>query len=746
MIDNWFKEDIEYIYKSHNIAVIIDQSREGQFLIDLIKENYTFYLIKDELDDLKAKYEIEKNKKQSKKFLIYTHLPKDKLRFLREYCETNGSLEIKYFENYIKEKVHDHLKLNLNIPKEELISAAKVSLGNDQTYWMDLSHKGTGEIFNLEKELLSFIDDPHEYVQKYDVKVQEVFYKKVNELIGQNYIPKPVETLAKEVVFTLFDGLLEGNPNKTLFEVYKKWLDSKSCQQSLENYLSQYTLKQKSDIYSIHPDHPFLDMDKLWLENLGENLSDKSYQAKALSKIRQRIKSKATRHLQINFWTEVVELITFDRNQIAMLESLEDCIKFYKDKFWKLDHAIRVLYASFLESRKIITPFQQHYKESIDLFFHKWFAFVENYKSTQTGKLKTIIENTSNKLAIVVGDGLSYEFTQDIIQKVNNKYKLNRKFDIMLAGLPSETEHNMSQLYVNTGDVFSTKRERENYLSGQFPDKNMGFVDLESVTELTDKDSVLICSCKDPDKLGETYQQKALKYFDSIASLYAQKIEQLLQNGYSEVHLVTDHGFVLTGLLEESDKIEFSSYGDVQKSERYILSNSQQSIDKNLYIEREINTKGYKYAYFSKRLGPFKTPGVYGYSHGGLTPQETIIPHLKWENTPSSTSSKLNVAIDNKRDLQDVTGDLFGLKIKAESETLDAFSAFRKIILLFFHNGEKYNESDIISIKRGEEISKEFQFSGKSEIEIRVLDASTKEKLDSVTVKQSTARDLGGLF
>ena len=45
------------------------------------------------------------------------------------------------------------------------------------------------------------------------------------------------------------------------------------------------------------------------------------------------------------------------------------------------------------------------------------------------------------------------------------------------------------------------------------------------------------------------------KYFDSIADLYADKIEQLLKNGYRDVFLVTDHGFVLQRFRESMIKL-----------------------------------------------------------------------------------------------------------------------------------------------------------------------------------------------
>ena len=42
----------------------------------------------------------------------------------------------------------------------------------------------------------------------------------------------------------------------------------------------------------------------------------------------------------------------------------------------------------------------------------------------------------------------------------------------------------------------------------------------------------------------------------SYEAVLIDKISLLLNVGYQEVYLITDHAFVLTGLLEEADKID----------------------------------------------------------------------------------------------------------------------------------------------------------------------------------------------
>jgi len=80
-------------------------------------------------------------------------------------------------------------------------------------------------------------------------------------------------------------------------------------------------------------------------------------------------------------------------------------------------------------------------------------------------------------------------------------------------------------------------------------------------------------------------QQKALKYIsETTTNFIAEKISQLLNSGYSKVYLITDHGFVLTGILSEADKISVSIEGVHEKAERYIRTVERQHSLTNSYI------------------------------------------------------------------------------------------------------------------------------------------------------------------
>lgn len=744
MIDIWFKKDLQNIFEVHPVAVFIDESGDAEFLLRTVENEFTVYEAHSEIEELHVKYQIEREQPSSKKYLIYTRTAKDNLKFVREYCETNGCLGIRYLHNYIKDKVHQTLNLNINLPNEELIAAAKISIGKDKGYWFDVCHKGAREIFDLKKELLPFIHDPVKYSkEKYDVQLMETFYHRVNELLGQKYISKPPQTLAGEIVKKMLDGLAIGKCHSTLYTIYSNWLDSVSYRESFFGYLDSYTMPPDMDIWSVNPNHPFRTIDEQWLKVIGENIGNKESLPNYLAKMSKRNQSKQAHAMGITFWADVKVLLEFDPKDIAYLSSFAECVEFYTKHFYKMDTAIRNLYSEFLNKKDLLEPFQELYKQVGSVFLDKWFQYFDSYQENQTGILQRIIDENSVKTAVIVGDGVAYEIACKVAEKVGKGFNLNK--DTIIADIPSETENNMSRIYMDNGVTEKVQKNREKYLLEQKSDISIDVIKLDEVNEDARPAQFLICTYKDIDDMGEKLQQKALKYFPETIDFFAEKITQLLNSGYSKVYLITDHGFVLTGLLTDSDKISVSLDGLSEKAERYIRTADKQASLATSLIQAEKSYNEFNYLYFSKGINPFKTPGVYGFSHGGVSPQEIITPCFCWEHTGSSTKS-LMAMIDNKEDLKSVVGELFQLKIKSDKSSGDLFSMERKVYLVFFSNKVQVNKSDVFAIQSDQIVNKEYTFDGNAEIEVMLLDAHSKEQLDKAIIKQNNDRDLGGLL
>lgn len=745
MIDTWIKNDLERIYENHPVAVLIDQAGELAFLHAFLRKTYTVFTADSELEELHVKFLIERDPQPTRKALILTRTPKEDLKYAREYGETNGCLEINHLENYIKARVHQALNLNINLPKAELIAAAQVSVGKDLTYWMDLCHKGATEIFDLEKELLPFLHDPQKYEQeKYDPQLRAVFYRKVQELLGQTVITKPAQTLASEVVKAMLDGLARGACLPLLEAVYRNWLDSISYRDSLSGYFPGYKLPEDIDIWKVSPSHPFRQLDIEWLKAIGADIGNKTALPNHLARISRRMQNEQAQALGITFWADVKTLLAFDPADIAYLSSFAECVDFYTHHFYALDTAIRNLYTEFLYQPDLLEPFQEHYRQLAGILLDKWFQYFKDYRQDQTGLLQRIIDaNPNQKIAVIVGDGIAYEIASLVAEKVNHAYPLTKS--VVLADLPSETENNMSRVYMDNGVTESVHANREKYLLEHNSKTTIEFVNLDDVSDEASPAQVLICTSKDIDDLGGKLKQKALKYFPEAINLYAARIEQLLNSGFSRVYLITDHGFVLTGLLSEADKITVHTIGETKKAERYLRTAESQPSKGNQWVELQKNYDSYQYLYVSRTLNPFKTPGVYGYAHGGASPQEIITPCFFWERT-ETTSNTLVVSIQNKAELKGVTGEVFPIILQAGKGAGDLFSFERKVQMVFFSGQTVVNKSDIITIQSEQSIKKEYTFDGKEELVVLLLDAVTKEQLDRAEIKQNKDRDLGGLF
>ncbi len=742
MIDKWFKNDIDKILSKNNVVVFIDESKEATFLLDAVCNQYNIIRTGNDLEELYAKYQIEKCR-NGEKNIVYTQVSKDKLTFIREYCETNGNVEIKYLQNYVKEKIFNNLKINLNLDKDELISAARISVGKTAEYWQDISNKGSNKMFDMEKELIPFLNNPIVYAKDLEAKkVKEIFFRKIYLLINQEYFDKPAETVAGEVAEYIFNAIVSNQLESPFKEIYFSWVDSTTYRPSFEKYLKKFRLPKNIQFQKVHASHPFVEIDKQQLTEIGKHLQNKTKVKEYLPFINQRASDRIATLQKISFWNDVKTLLEFDETEINNINSLNKAIEFYTTEFYKIDGAVRNLYDYFLNTPEILAPYQEYYNSKEIVFLDKWFRYFNQYKENQTGTLKRIMLENENKTAIVVGDGISYEISQNICNKLS-AYSISNQY--ILSGLPSETEHNMSLLYTN-GEIIKIHSQRNDYLMNELPNKNIGFIQLDDISEATDQFQYLICTYKDIDTLSEKLQQKALKYFAKIEDLCVKKIEQLLKNGYRKVYLVSDHGFVLSGLLSEANKIEVNIKGQHNKSERYIRTIEKQTISETDFIEIEQKYENYNYLYFSKTINPFKTVGAYGYSHGGISPQELITPFLCIENK-NTGNQKLNIVFSNKADLENVTGDLFVLKLKSEKlPYIDLFKTERKVYFLFFANGKQLTKTEIFTIQHNTEISKEFSFEGYSELDIKLLDAQTHEQIDNAKAKRVNDRDLGGLL
>ncbi|NEW84346.1 MAG: PglZ domain-containing protein [Mariniphaga sp.] len=737
MIDTWFIHDIKKEFNEKQILVFIDPSGEAEFLLDVLPKEYIVLRANGELEELELRYKINKEN-LLQKLIIYTNTPKENLKFIREYCETNGCLEIRQIEQYIKATIHANLGLNLQFSKDELLTAAKISIGRDRSYWMELVHKGASVIFDLDQMLIPFLNNPKEFMAAMGQEVSAMFAQKVSDFIWVDFVRQAPQTLANQVAETMFRQLLQNNISPELKKIYLQWADSSGYAASFNTYVENFKAKAP-DLWSVSVDHPFVSIDEQMLDEVITHSGDKDWLKDKLSWITQRSKNKIAKRQNIHFWSDLIQVLGFDSSGINSLDNLESVAAYYANSFYKLDRAIRKLYTRFLNHPLKMRPIQEIYEENNRLLLNQWFKHFNKYKTNQAGLLLKLMNEATENTAFIVGDAITYEIAASVSEKLNKDFNTSK--ELLFTGYPSVTEFNMSLMYQNDGKIEPIHKKREEQLQSQ-AESSIQFVALEDLSYSSSEAKFLVCSYKDMDSLGEKLQQKALKFIDEVEDTLAQKIKQIQQLGYQTIYLVSDHGFVLTGLLSESDKIEVSFTGNIQKSERFILSENQQK-DTGSLIEIKQDYNNFRYIYFAQSGRPFKTPGVYGFSHGGITPQELIAPLFCFKSKDTSIE-KLAAIITNKSELANVPGNSFLVNILAQKSSSLLDSA-RKCQLLLFADKKQITKSDLFNIQSGQQIQKEYDFDEHTSIDVILIDAETKEQMDKATAIKKQLRNLGGL-
>jgi PglZ domain. len=736
MIAKWFNEDIENILLHHNRVVVTDSAGEGAFLMKCLPEEYIVLKANDKLSEIEAKYKAEKEYPHEK-VVFYTSIKREKLSFLLEYAETCGIVELNNMEFYLKDKLYSKLNKNVTLSRNELILAAKCSNDKDEKWWLNVIG-GSITPLSIKENILKFLQNPNRVKDEMDAEIWDIFSIEIYKLIGKPATQQSTETFANEIVSVLLNGLLNNNINDTLLDIYYQWTDSVENKSSLQDYINSFNLPKVVNCWNCHPDHCFKEIDELCFRSIGECLSNGTFYTELAQFISRRMSSKKAISFKPEWWNGLLDLLNYQPKEINKLSSLKGLADYYTKNFSKLDTALRICYVYFLNDPEIIAPWQRYYEQLNSVLLDKWYSMVDEYADTQQGYLKNIFEDATKRTAVIVCDGLRLEIANRVIAKLPKSLKIDKNTGF--AALPSVTENCMSAIYIGDGTVEMDKSVREAGLSSLC--KGISFISLENLNGgvIADK---LVLSYGEIDYVSEKEQQAALKAFATYETYLGDRIAYLFKLGYEEVYLTTDHGFVLTGHLMEADKIQIPTGYSIKKNERFLLSNDELSLYNT--ICRKGNYMGWEYQYYAKSDKPFVTTGAYGYAHGGFTPQEVIIPQFKIYQSGTEIEG-LKVTIINKKELKEVAGAMFSVKLKGTGKEGDTFESERKIVLQLFTNGKLIQSSQIITLRVKQTMSLEFPFGDKDAFTIVIVDALSTKQLDSCEIKKGNFRDLGGLL
>ncbi len=733
MIGIWFKEDIERILAEHRYIVVTDANGEGEFLLKYLSEDIKQLPISNEYSEIEAKY-LAESKYVDSPVLFYVRKKAVQLTFLQEYVQTGGLLVLDDMEAYIKQKLFEVTGKNTHLTKDQLLLAAKLSEGKNNNWWQSVAD-GITEPLRLEDWLLDFLHAPAATRLKMDETVWKVFRSEVYRLIDKPQTEQPAEALAQEGVNVILQSLADNSINGLLLEVYYQWADSTEKIDTLRKYADNYALLADINPLKAHPNHPFAALDRQLMLMLSNAMKMHQNTTELTKFLKQRAQDRKAKAFKPQWLQSVWLLCTFKVEGLGPISTYQDIATYYRQHFAALDTAMRRIYTDWLNDPATLRPLQEHYTILNNELLTCWFEIKDNYISTQ----KDIVTNAlsgDKRTAVIVCDGLRLEIAEAVVKDITDKnVKIDRK--TALSVLPSVTENGMSALY-GCSEPTMNAQTRFNTLKSIYDDVVIMPLNMLNDGIIAQR---LVLNYGDIDEVGEKKQMGALKDITNYEPELREKIAHLFRLGYNKIVLTTDHGFVLTGILDEADK-ELRPEGNVQKiEERYVLT--EEPLNAANLIEKAGRYFNSNYQYYAKTDKPFKTTGRYGYSHGGFTPQECIIP--AYELNIETNNMALGVMISNKKELQSVTGNYFTVKLLAEGCESDLFRNERKVKLLLYAGNKMVSGNQIYSMKPSETIHAEFEMTLGID-KVVLVDKETSVQIDSCSIIRSASRDLDDLL
>jgi len=736
MVDKWFVNDIEAALEVQGRAVVTDAQEEGKFLLDFLPSDVVLQDVAcTDLDEIKAKYEAE-TKHADEKVVFYTHRPKADLTFLLEYAETADCIVLDDMEAYIRKHLFEATGINTQLPKADLMVAAKLSKGKDLNWWKSVA-MGLVKPMDTNQLLLDLLASPAQTAQDMDTDVWRLFSEEVFAMMGKPYTEQPASVLAQTVMDAIFDGLARNEISESLLSIYNRCASSHAMDKVMADYIARYADQLKGiNPLNAYPDHPFTALDNRLFMQLSKAVENGEFLGEYIQFIDARTKSKHATSYKAEWLEDVKTLVEFKNGDLYKITSLQDFAVYYRDTFAKLDTAVRHLYAAWLHDEKVLRPFQFLYEQAEKELLDKWFSLTKNYEPSQQGLLKEKLSQ-EGRVAVLVCDGLRLEIAETIYQHSNSKVGN----DFAFAMLPSVTENGMSALFGCDGVELSAQN-RYAHLKSELP--GVEVMDADKLnSSVTAQHLVLMYG--DIDQVGEKKQLAGLKDINNYEKEIADKIETLLGMGYNKVYVTADHGFVITGILDEADKIPVPKGEMMKLEERFCLAHEVLTPANSVpLVARQDNFLGSEYQCYAQSDKPFRTKGEYGYAHGGFTPQECLVP--VYEFGKDASEEVLHVEIANKKDLQAVGGQYFKLKLQAEQAADNVFKQERRMEIQLF-DGDKLQSKQVVTIKQGQLLdNNEFEMAASGKMKVVLVDAATKQQIDFCEVKSSSSRDLDDLF
>lgn len=724
MFNHWLISDIEEAAHKSDRVVISDPKHFVTFMVKELKD-YAIITLNAPDEEMNARLQAMTAHHDSK-VIFLCFFPSKDIRQLMEFSGVGGFIDLDNPDQYVRTKLYKEGLGNVTLPEPKLLLAAKLSIGKDFTWWKGIVNE-TIKPLNINEHLSMLIENPRQYEIMHDEDVYSVLREELFSIMRKPATPVDAPTLLRELSHTIFAGLSDNSINSDLLDIYDWWSKDTELIPMLRSQINAWKVSINVSPITAHVDHPFAEIDRKLIITVGERLRNNATLVDVSEAIRRRIGSRRASEFKAKWLPDLLTLLEFDSSGLFRYDTLAKFTEYYRTKFAILDSAIRHLYVAWLAEQNLLRPLQELYESHLKSLLGIWFNVGgDMYKPSQLGLVAEALRS-GNKVAVFVCDGLRLEIAESVANRLPTTMSVKRL--VRNAKLPSVTENGMSALF-GIDEVVNSTAARFDNLRGEMPGVEIiNYLDFGNGV-LANK---LVVMFGDIDEVGEHKELAGLRDINNYETELAEAVGRLHRLGYSNVYITADHGFVITGILDESSKVPPPAGVDVK--ERFLISDEY--IDQPNLVRREDCFPGGHYQYYAKTDCPFRTRGAYGYSHGGFTPQECLIPFYCF--TFSETSLPVNVTVSNRDALASVTGQFFTVRLKGNEAAIGL-----RVKVSLYSNG---NLISATIVKIGDSGDAEVEFETVDGLlSVIVQDTVTGVQLDNASIRKSASRDLDDLF
>ena len=444
--------------------------------------------------------------------------------------------------------------------------------------------------------------------------------------------------------------------------------------------------------------------------------------------------------------------------ELSRYTTAQSLIERYTQAWWQIDRAYRRFRA---ESDRGVTQVDaalkwtqriyQDFLEAVNTRFGK--ALVQEGRWPPGGMAlgtsdlwEGSVAGGQGRCAIIIVDALRYELGQELVERLHPGPQT--KLESALSPLPSVTPLGMAALLPGWPDFqvdysdgkwmitapgfegnVATKSQRLAWLERHLGSAAIFDLNQWLSTPLTDVAPAapwIVITSTEIDALGEGAATVAWQAFDALLGRLEQAVRRLLALGCAEIHVVSDHGFLLRESIRETDKVAVNVEGVLKKAERYLIGRDLPPTD---LPTMPVSGSEHLVTWFPRGVGCFLTPGPYNYMHGGISLQELITARVTVQQTVMQRPVGVSLELVMGPEIRNAI-----FKVRLIPEGVDLWTRARQVTIDIARQGERVSRVWEAAVDR-DVIEKSLRLEPDSglamgdAIAIRVWDAVTGELL-----------------